>query len=300
MSNEETPDTQYSETPELIADYACVTGEGPLWHPTERRVYWVDIPAGRLFRYDPDTGEHAQVFASDDAIGGFTVQEDGALLLFMARGAVKVWRDGALTTIFESIPGEEETRFNDVIAAPGGRVFCGTMAIPGRRGRLYRLDPDRTLTTVVKDIGISNGIGFTADRRTMYYTDSGAGEIYRYDYDEATGAMTNRRVIIRIPPDEGLPDGMTVDADGNLWSARWDGSCLVQYAPNGTEMRRVMFPAKKVSSVVFGGDDCKDMYITTAGGQDKAENGPGAGALFRLRLGVRGVPEYLSRIGEGT
>lgn len=302
--NEDTSDTQHAalgtqHSPELIADYACVTGEGPLWHPMERRVYWVDIPQGRLFRYDPATGEHAQVFASEDAIGGFTIQADGALLLFMARGAVKLWRDGALTTVLDSIPGEEETRFNDVIAAPGGRVFCGTMAIPGRRGRLYRLDPDCTLTTVVEDIGVSNGMGFTADRRTMYYTDSGAGAIYRYDYDEATGAMTNRRVIVRIPAEEGLPDGMTVDADGNLWSARWDGSCLVQYTPDGTEMRRVMFPAKKVSSVIFGGDDYTDMYVTTAGGQDKAANGPGAGALFRLRLGVRGVPEYTSRIGMG-
>jgi sugar lactone lactonase YvrE len=285
--------------PELIADYACVTGEGPLWHPTERRLYWADIPQGRLFRYDPASGAHEQIYEGD-VIGGFTIQADGALLLFMARGAVRIWRDGALTTLLDSIPGEEETRFNDVIAAPGGRVFCGTMAIPGRRGRLYRLDLDLTLTTVVEDVGISNGMGFTADRATMYYTDSAAGEIYRYHYDEQSGAMTNRRVIVRVPNTEGLPDGMTVDADGNIWSARWDGSCLVQYAPDGTEMQRITFPAKKVSSVVFGGPDYREMYVTTAGGNDKVTNGPGAGALFRLRLGIQGVPEYASQIGLGA
>jgi sugar lactone lactonase YvrE len=285
--------------PELIADAACVTGEGPLWHPTEQCVYWVDIPRGRLFRYDPATGAHAQVFEGD-AIGGFTIQADGALLLFMARGAIRLWRDGEITTLMESIPGEEETRFNDVIADPAGRVFCGTMAIPGRRGRLYRLDPDLTLTTVVEDVGISNGMGFTADRRTMYYTDSGAGEIYQYAYDERTGALANRRVLVRVPKEEGLPDGMTVDAAGDLWSARWDGSCLVRYAPDGTEKQRIPFPARKVSSVVFGGPDYRDMYVTTAGGDDRAANGPGAGALFRLRLGVQGVPEFASRIGLST
>lgn len=292
-------DTQHSPTPELIADYACVTGEGPLWHPTEQRVYWTDIPRGRLFRYDPAKGQHEQIYQGE-VVGGFTIQADGALLLFMAKGAVKVWRDGKLTTLLDHIPGEEETRFNDVIAAPGGRVFCGTMAIPGRRGRLYRLDPDLTLTTVVEDVGISNGMGFTADRKTMYYTDSDAGEIYQYDYDEHTGAMTNRRVLVRVPREGGLPDGMTVDAGGYLWSARWDGSCLVRYAPDGTEVQRVAFPAKKVSSVVFGGPDYRDMYVTTAGGNDKAANGPGAGGLFRLRLGIQGVPEYLSRIGLST
>src|SRR5690606_40390823 len=99
--------------PELIADYQCVTGEGPLWHPTEQRLYWADIPTGRMFRYDPKTGQHEQ-FYSDEVVGGFTIQDDGALLLFMARGAVKIWRDGQLETILDEIPDERETRFNDV------------------------------------------------------------------------------------------------------------------------------------------------------------------------------------------
>ena len=89
---------------------------------------------------------------------------------------------------------------------------------------------------------------------------------------------------------------MTVDAEGCVWSARWDGWCLVRYAPDGTELQRIKFPAKKVSSVIFGGPDYTDMYVTTAGGNNKAENGPGAGALFRLRLGIQGVPEYVSRV----
>ncbi len=231
-----------------------------------------------------------------DQIGGFTIQDDGALLLFMEQGAVKLWRDGELTTIIEEIPDERETRFNDVFADPEGRVYCGTMPAPDRPGRLYRLDPDRTLTLLLEGIGVSNGMGFTLDRKNLYYTDTRAGKIYLFDYDQATGDLSNQRVFVDVSDEVGGPDGMTVDADGYVWSARWGGSCLVRYAPDGTEVQRVEFPAKKVSCVTFGGDDYTDMYVTTAGGNTKAEDGPGAGALFRLNLGIKGLPEFRSRV----
>lgn len=286
--------------PEPIADYRCVTGEGPLWHPGERRVYWVDIPRGRLFRYDPATGGHEQVYEGEWAIGGFTIQADGALLLFRAGGAIELWRDGAITPVIEEIPAERDTRFNDVIADPMGRVFCGTMATAERAGRLYRLDPDGTLTEVLDGVGVSNGLGFTPDRTGLYYTDSTERVISLFDYDEGSGAIANRRVFVRTPDDEGMPDGLTVDAEGYVWSARWDGGCLVRYAPDGTEDRRIAFPAKKVSSAIFGGEEYADLYVTTAGGDRKETDGPDAGALFRLRPGVRGVPEFVSRIGLGA
>lgn len=282
--------------PELIADYACLTGEGPLWHPGERRLYWLDIPTGRMFRYDPAAGTHEQCYEGD-VVGGFTVQADGTLLLFMARGAVKLWREGQLTTVIEEIPDERESRFNDVIADPEGRVFCGTMPSRNRLGRLYRLDTDGTLTTLLEGIGVSNGMGFTPDRMQMYYTDSARREIYLFDYDQDGGAITNQRVFLQTPEGEGIPDGMTVDAQGYVWSARWDGSCLVRYTPDGVEDRRFTFPAKKVSCPTFGGDACADLYVTTAGGANKADEGPGAGALFRVSPGVRGLPEFPSRIG---
>lgn len=281
--------------PELIADYQCVTGEGPLWHPTEQRLYWADIPTGRMFRYDPKTGQHEQFYAGD-VVGGFTIQDDGALLLFMARGAVKIWRDGQLETILDEIPDERDSRFNDVFADPEGRVFCGTMPTKDRPGRLYRLDPDRTLTLLLEGIAVSNGMGLTLDRKQLYYTETGAKKIYLFDYDQRTGAISNQRVFKDSSDEDGMPDGMTVDAEGHVWSARWDGYRLTRYAPDGTEVLRVQFPAKKVSSVTFGGPDYMDMYVTTAGGNDKAENGPGAGALFRLRLGIQGLPEFPSRI----
>jgi len=283
-------------TPKLLADYGCVVGEGPLWHPGEQRLYWIDIPTGRIFRYEPASGTHEQCYGGE-VVGGFTIQADGALLLFMARGAVKIWREGELTTVVDEIPGERESRFNDVIADPAGRVFCGTMPTENQLGRLYRLDTDGTLTELLDGIGVSNGMGFTRDHRQMYYTDSAKREIYLFDYDQATGALTNQRVFVQTPEGEGIPDGMTVDAEGCVWSARWDGGCLIRYAPDGTEVLRINFPAKKVSSVTFGGTDYTDMFVTTAGGDRKAQEGPGAGALFHLNLGIRGLPEFPSRIG---
>lgn len=284
---------------ELVAQFDCVTGEGPLWHPDEHCVYWTDIPQGKLFRYVPSSGKSEQVY-SGDQVGGFTIQADGALLLFMARGAVALWRDDHLTPIIDYIPGEEDSRFNDVIADPAGRVFCGTMPSKGQPGSLYRLDTDGSLHKVLdRCINVSNGFGFTPDRKGMYYTESMTKKIYLFDYDEQSGAITNQRVFVDSINEPGVPDGMTVDAGGYIWSARWDGFCLQHYSPTGRELQRIMFPTKKVSCPTFGGPDYMDMYVTTAGGHDKAENGPAAGALYRLRLGVKGVPEFRSGVRVG-
>lgn len=282
--------------PELLVDYKCHTGENPLWHPMEKRIYWLDIPKGLIFRFDPVTREHEQ-FAVGDMVGGFTIQEDGALLLFMARGRVAVWREGKIHThIIEELAEERNTRFNDVIADPAGRVFCGTMPTPERLARLYRLEVDGSIHLVLDGIGVSNGMGFTLDRKGMYYTDSPARKIYLFDYDRVTGAISHQRVFVETPEGEGVPDGMTVDAEGYVWSARWNGSHLFRYTPDGREERRIRFPAQKVSSVTFGGEELTDIYVTTAGGNNKAEEGEGAGALFRLKPGIRGMPEFFSRI----
>jgi sugar lactone lactonase YvrE len=289
-------------TPERVVNCRCRTGENPLWHPTEKRLYWTDIPSGRLYRYDPASGKH-EIFHRGDVVGGFTIQTDGTLLLFMAKGAIAVLRRGHLEYIVREMPGQRQARFNDVIADPAGRVFCGTMhdasGKSGRKpGRLYRLDLDGHVTQLLDGIGVSNGLAFSHDRKHMFYTDSPARKIYRFDYDEATGNISNHQVFIEVPLGEGDPDGMTIDAEGHIWSARWDGSALYRYAPSGAVERRIDFPAKKVSSLTFGGDRYADMYVTTAlGSGTRDTEGPGAGALFRLRLGIRGVPEYYSRVG---
>lgn len=288
------------EAPELLVPSRCLTGENPLWHAAEAKVYWADIPRGHVHRCGPD-GKGHEICYEGEVTGGFTIQADGALLLFQARGAVRRWAGkGEETVVREHLPGEESNRFNDVIADPEGRVFAGTVGSGGRLGALYRFDLDGTFEQLVTGVGCSNGLGFSPDRTRMYYTDSPKREIYVFDYDRASGAVANRRVWVKVPesPGEGVPDGLTVDAESFVWSARWDGNALVRYDPDGREVRRVPFPCRKVSSAVFGGPAHDTLYVTTAIG--KAENepteGPGAGGLFRFHPGVKGVAEFPSRL----
>lgn len=282
--------------PEIVADLPCITGENPLWHPAEKCVYWTDIPAGVIHRYHPSTAR-TETFNIGTPVGGFTLQTDGSLLLFMARGAVRLWRSGSfLSTVIAELPEELDNRFNDVIADPQGRVFCGVMSTPTRAGRLYRLDPDGSIRAVIEGVGTSNGMGFTPDRRRFYHTDTRRREIRVFDYDARTGEIANPRTFATVPEGQGGPDGLTVDRAGGVWSARWGGHCIVRYAPDGTEVLRVDLPALKVSSLTFGGETCEDLFITTAGGSDREQNGLAAGALLKIRPGVVGVPEFLSRI----
>ena len=292
--------------PEIVADYACETGEGPLWHTGERRLYWADIPKGRLFCYDPATGTHAQIYEGEP-VGGFTVQADGALLLFLTQGAVRTWRHGVgfEQTIMPDIEAERASRYNDAVADPRGRVFAGTMP-PDRDhpSRLYRFNTKGVPTLLFDDLGLSNGMGFSPDQTRFYHTDTRKGyAIHVFDFDGATGELSNRRRFAHVADadveTEGRPDGLTVDAEGRVWSARFGGGCLVCYDPDGTEVDRVPLPgARNVTSVAFGGENLADLYVTTAGGGDREKNGENAGALFRLRIpSVRGLPEFVSRVG---
>jgi D-xylonolactonase len=232
-----------------------------------------------------------------EAIGGFTIQDDGTLLFFMAKGAVKLWENGVICgTVISEIQRELDSRFNDVIADPEGRVFCGTLSSKSHTGRLYRLDTDGSIQVVLENIGISNGLGFTPALDKLYYTDSRKRTIYLFDYDRASGHISHKRVFVKVPDREGIPDGLTVDQEGCVWSAQWGGACVVRYSPKGKEIERISFPANKISSVTFGGINYNDLYFTSAGGLDRAKEGKFAGALFHMRTNVTGVPEFRSKI----
>ncbi|WP_144926194.1 SMP-30/gluconolactonase/LRE family protein [Halorubrum salsamenti] len=282
---------------ERIADTHSHTGEGPLWHPDRRRLYWVDIPAGRLWSYDPETDEHGIAYdAPSGPIGGLTLENDGALLLFTRRTVERFEPESGATTAVLEV--DAQTRFNDVIADPEGRVFCGTMPGAETLGDLYRIDPDGRVTTVLEDLDIPNGMGFTGDRETFYVTESEAHRIYAFDYDRDTGDLTNQRTFRETAADDGIPDGMTVDASGHVWSARWNGGRVVRHAPTGEPVSEIEFPARKVSSVTFGGAGYETLYVTTAlTDGDRSREGDGAGAVFRVTdLDTEGVPEFRSRI----
>jgi D-xylonolactonase len=282
---------------ERVADTRAHTGEGPLWHPSERRLHWVDIPAGLLYRYDPETGENAVAYETDGVpLGGFTIEADGALLLF-THGSMERFVPGTgTTTVVATV--DADTRFNDVIADPEGRVFAGTMPGADALGDLYRIDRDGSVRAVIEGVAVPNGMGFSGDGSTFYVTESEARRVDAYDYAYTTGAVSNGRPFVETPAGDGVPDGMTVDAADHLWSARWNGGRIVRYDPNGRPVREIEFPARKVASLTFAGPGRDELYVTTAlTDADRSGEGDGAGALFRVAdLDVTGVPEFRSRI----
>lgn len=287
-------------TPVLVAPLNCQVGENPLWHPELQTLFFVDIFGGTVYTYTPSTESH-RLFCQTRVTGGFTFQEDGSLLLFQDGAISMLGLDGSLREVATGMCPQNE-RFNDVIADPEGRVYAGAM---GGNGRLWRFDTDGSVTDLFDGVGIPNGMGFTPDLKGMYFTDSEARKIYHFDYDRKTGNLSNRRVFVEISADEGLPDGMTVDAEGYVWTALWFGSRVKRFGPNGKLERELFFPVTQTSSVTFAGPDLEDMYVTSAGapaagslvppGLDRTA--PRGGGLYRLRVpGMRGRQAFRSRL----
>lgn len=283
----------------VLVDSECELGEGPLWHPEEQRVYWTDIRAGEIHRYEPASDRHELYYDAPDGekIGGFTFQEDGSLLLFMTEGRVSIYREGGLDTVVGGLSREAGMRFNDVIADPRGRVFCGTMDVDDpSAGRLYRLERDGALTTVLDSVELPNGMAFTPDRDRIYVTESNTSTIHLFDYDAETGTLDNRRTFAERTAETGTYDGLTVDADGAVWSALWDGGSVVKHTAGGEIARQLQIPATNVTSLAFGGDDLADLYVTTAAMQTEPDDTQ-AGNLFGLDPGVAGKREFTSAVG---
>lgn len=283
---------------DLCVNLPCETGEGPLWHDTTNALLWVDIPAGRVYRYNPEDGRNEVVYEHHGMIGGYTIQHDDSLVLFASDGAILHFDHARIEAIVPQIDEVVGSRFNDVIADPEGRVYCGTMPLKDDApARLYRLDRDGSLHLVFDDIQLSNGMGFSPDLSTFYHTDSNARRIYRMPYDRATGQLGEREVLVQVPEGEGVPDGMAVDTDGTIWSARWGGNAIFRYSPEGELLETFPMPVHKVTSITFAGDGYDEAYATSGGGQDRGEeNGELAGSLFRVHIDARGRAPFRSRI----
>ena len=278
---------------QALANYHCACGENPLWDERGKCVYWVDIPAGKIYRRDGRSGEHG-LFRSGEVTGGFTFQEDGSLLLFGVNRIDRLTADGRTETVAEDID-DGMTRFNDVIADPAGRVYAGTMGKTDESGGLFRVETDGSIQCLFRGTGTSNGMAFTPDGKRFYWTCSTTRRIFRFDYDVETGDLTNREVFLDLSSEQGVPDGMTIDTAGDIWSARWDGYGIFRYTPAGELIEKIEFPVAKVSSAVFGGDDLDELYVTTAGGSPDADTPDGT--LYRLKVNARGLPEFRSRVG---
>ena len=291
-----------TDSPEILIDCQDSNAENPLWHPHHQYLYWTDIPCGEMFRYFPHTDTYERIYQGEP-VGGFTIQSDGSLLLFKTKGTVEIWNEGETTTIIDSIPEAINTRFNDAIADPEGRVYSGIIATENTQGKLYRINLDGSYDVVAEGFLLPNGMGFDRDYTHLYFTDSERGTIYRFDYDRATGDLSNQQTLIEIPKSEGVPDGLTVDNEDYIWSARWDGGHLYRYSRDGEEVMRIELPTAKVSCVTFGGENYDRMFISTAKDGNKcvslkekwSSDNP-AGDIFHLQTGIKGRSELLSRI----
>jgi len=273
-------------------------GEGPLWHPVENKLYWTDILTGTLYRADPSMGNFEKRFFNLQ-IGAFAFRKDGGLTLATDRGFYELNVDtGDLSLLWITPLKYKGERLNDGKVDPAGRFWAGSMDPQNKRGALFRLDPDGSKHTMLTDIGISNGLGWSPDRKTMYYTDSFDYTIYEFDYDLRTGSIANQRPLILLPKNEKeiVPDGLCVDQNGNIWSAQWNGWQVVKYDPEGTPTATIEVPAQRVTSCCFGGENLDTLYITTSRAdlsEEELEDQPYAGDVFYCQVDEKGQPTNL-------
>lgn len=278
---------------ELLLDCRNTLGEGPMWSVAEGALYWVDITGESVHRLDPAGGRHEQ-YAVGQPVGAILLRESGGFVLALKNG-LYTWQPGETPQLIVDPEADKPAnRFNDAAVDRQGRLWAGTME-DGREavGALYRLNPDRSLHVIETGVFVSNGLGWSPDNRTMYFCDSGRRSIRAWDFDPQSGAVSNERPYVTAVEGEGAPDGLTVDSEGCVWSARWGGWKVVRHDPQGQIIDEIPLPVSCVSSVMFGGPDLDELYITTAR-TDMLEHGgeqTHAGSLFRARPGVTGLPE---------
>ena len=282
---------------EPVGDVTAVLGEGPYWVPEDDCLLWVDIYRGQLHRtYFPsgetvtlDLGAASAAFPA--MAGGILTAGGSKLSLHLPAERGEQWT----TRVIAEVPAREGVRFNDAGVDPAGRVWVGSMHIGESEplGQLLRLDHGGVLTVVVDGVTVSNGLGWSPDGSRMYYVDSPVRRVDMFDYDAATGRADGRRPFADLSEFDGVPDGLTVDADGCVWVAVWGGGVLRRLAPDGTQDSVIAVPVSQPTSCAFGGPGMTDLYVTSASiglSETELSEQPLAGRLLRLRPGPVGLP----------
>ncbi|OZI39226.1 calcium-binding protein [Bordetella genomosp. 1] len=284
---------------EVLIDVKTQLGEGPLWDVQEQRLYWVDSFGGHVFRCTAD-GREVRAWEVPDKIGSMALRQGGGAVVALATGFHTLdFATGETKLIAHPEAEKPLNRLNDGKVDRRGRFFCGSMDTQeaGPNGALYRLDPDLSLHKVETGLICSNGPCWSPDGRRFYFSDTWSNEIWQYDYDEATGTISNRRTFTREGiVDGGATDGSTVDAEGCLWNAQVYAGLLCRYTPDGKLDRTIEMPVKKITSVMFGGPELDILYVTSMA-RRPLPRFPGdnqlRGSLFAIHgLGVRGLPEH--------
>ncbi len=270
-------------------------GECPRWDEHEQCLYWVDINAFQLHKFDPQSGKD-EYLQFDEEIGCFSLRQKGGFLLAMRSGFYTV--DGWNTEksfIADPEVGMEKNRFNDGRADSMGRMFAGSVYPPKdyRGASIYSLNPGGEVRKWVGDLLTANGIAFSPNFRTFYYADTPTHSIQHCDYDVESGIVSNCRLFHQFPMGNGRPDGASVDSEGCYWSALYEGGRVVRLSPQGEILEEIEVPARCPTMVAFGGDDMRTLFITSVGARpaEELEQYPDSGSVFSVRVEVPGLPE---------
>lgn len=275
---------------ECVVDAGCTLGEGPVWDPAAARLYWIDIKQCRLHSYRPSGRRHDR-WDLPDQPGALALQAGGGLVLALAGGLAGFDPvTGAVASWVDPEPDLPGNRLNDGATDRRGRFWVGSMDDheQDRTGALYRFDPDGTIHRMLGGVGIPNSLAFSPEGDVMYFAETLDRTIFAFDYDQATGTPSGRRIFTST--EEGYPDGSTVDAEGFLWNAQWGGYRIVRYAPDGAVDRIVEMPVQNPTSCTFGGENLDILFVTSARkGIDDPAGQPQAGGLFATDVGVPGL-----------
>lgn len=279
-----------------VLDIRASLGEGPVWSAAEQALYWVDINAPSLNRFDPATGRNHSM-PMPASIGCVALRRDGGFVVALRDGFWLVDDDGSLTRKVAEAPYDpSHHRFNDGRCDPRGRFLAGYMneARDAASAALVRLDADFTQTRVLDAMTISNGLAWSPDGRTMYHADTPTRTIRAYDYDLDSGTATNRRVYARFEAEGDRPDGAAVDSEGCYWSAFYRGGKVVRLAPDGELLAEYAVPAMCPTMCAFGGPELRTLYVTSARQHrpaDELARFPQSGGIFAMDVAVAGLPE---------
>src|SRR5215813_11731383 len=280
-----------------VAQTNDVLGEVPRWHPVERALYWIDAFKPAVHRLDPQNNK-VESWTPPEKLGSFAPRAAGGLLIAGRNGLAHYDpRSGAFERIADPEEGGAVNILNDGRCDARGRFWVGSMSktMGSASGRLYRLARGR-LDAVDENIWVSNGVCFSPDDTKMYFADSHVRTIFVYDFDLVGGGIGPRRVLATMDDRPGVPDGSSVDAEGFVWNAVFDGGCLLRYSPDGRIDRTVRLPVSRPTACTFGGSDLATLYVTTARfrlAPDKLAAEVHAGGLLALDVGVKGLPEPL-------
>ena len=284
---------------ECVAAAGAQLGESPVWDSGREALWWVDINGRAIHRFDPATGEDRST-AVPRKPAALAVRESGGLVVATDRGFHAFSPDdGQMAPLAEDPePDLPRNRLNDSRCDRQGRFWSGSMHDPTSdkvsAGRLHRLDPDLSVTTVLSGLGVSNGLAFSPDGRTMYHADTWAETVWAYDYDPDEGVPTNRRVFAEFFDVAGRPDGAAVDESGCYWVALVRGGQIARLNPRGGLDRMIAFPVTVPTMPAFGGSGLDTMFVTClgAGAVSGDDARPGLdGGLFAFDPGCRGLPE---------